>query len=197
MLLKDAIRKPVYDIDPIYTKRWSPRSFLSRAIPDDDLKGLFEAARWAPSSANVQPWRFVIARNEADKEAFLSFIHDSNTIWCKHAPVLAAVISKMDEQKFGGHNPTHAFDTGAAWACLALEAARREIITHAMAGFHKQKAKAALRIPDNFEIHAIVAIGYQGEKEWLSEGLQQREVPSNRNEVDSFLFEGDFHNTNF
>ncbi|WP_164668187.1 nitroreductase family protein [Virgibacillus doumboii] len=185
-------RKVSYDIDPIYIKRWSPRSFLNKEVSDDVLHSLFEAARWAPSAANMQPWRFVVARTEKDREKFLSFINEGNVAWCKKAPVLTAVVSKMDAKTTGGTNPTHAFDTGAAWGYLALEAARKGLAVHAMGGFDKTKAKEVLGIPENYAVHAIVAIGFQGEKEALLEKLQEREKPSDRNEVDTFISEGTF-----
>lgn len=181
-----------YDIDPIYIRRWSPRSFLQKEVPDHILYSLFEAARWAPSAANVQPWRFIIAKTEENRNRFLSFINEGNTIWCSKAPVLVAVVSKVQEERFGGTNGAHAFDTGAAWGYLALEAVRKGLITHPMGGFNKVKAKEVLQIPDGFEIHAVIAIGYQGDKENLDEALQEREKPSNRMPVEDFTFEGLF-----
>ncbi len=185
-------RKTRYDIDPIYIKRWSPRSFSNQKVSEEVLSSVFEAARWAPSAANVQPWRFVFASSEQDKETFLSFINEGNVVWCKNAPVLIAVISKMEEERFGGNNPAHAFDTGTAWGFLSLEAARKGLITHAMGGFNKEKAKEALSIPNGYQVHAIVALGYQGEKSSLEEAYQKREVPSPRNEVEKFVSEGVF-----
>lgn len=188
----NQFRKTRYDIDPIYIKRWSPRSFSNQKVSEEVLSSVFEAARWAPSAANVQPWRFVFASSEQDKETFLSFINEGNVVWCKHAPVLIAVISKREEERFGGNNPAHAFDTGTAWGFLSLEAARKGLITHAMGGFNKEKAKEALSIPDGYQVHAIVALGYQGEKSSLEEAYQKREVPSPRNEVETFVSEGVF-----
>ncbi|MFD1038792.1 nitroreductase family protein [Virgibacillus byunsanensis] len=185
-------RNASYDIDPIYLKRWSPRSFKDKEVSDEDLNSIFEAARWAPSAANVQPWRFIFAQSAEDRNKFLSFIHDGNVAWCDKAPVLVAVVSKMDEVRFGGDNPTHAFDTGAAWGFLALEAIRKGLITHAMGGFDREKAKKVLHIPENYMIHAIVAVGYQGETAELKEQYQEREKPSDRHEVESFISEGIF-----
>ncbi|MFD1173791.1 nitroreductase family protein [Oceanobacillus picturae] len=188
----NQFRKTRYDIDPIYIKRWSPRSFSNQKVSEEVLSSVFEAARWAPSAANVQPWRFVFASTEQHKETFLSFINEGNVVWCKNAPVLIAVISKMEEERFGGNNPAHAFDTGTAWGFLSLEAARKGLITHAMGGFNKEKAKEALSIPNGYQVHAIVALGYQGEKSSLEEAYQKREVPSPRNEVETFVSEGVF-----
>ncbi|WP_042222606.1 nitroreductase family protein [Oceanobacillus manasiensis] len=188
----NQFRKASYAIDPIYINRWSPRAFSAQKVSNDVLNSLFEAARWAPSAANVQPWRFVFASSEEDKKTFLSFINEGNVAWCKNAPVLIAVISKVEEERFGGNNPAHAFDTGTAWGFLALEAARKGLVTHAMGGFNKEKAKEALSVPDGYQLHAIVAVGYQGEKSSLDAAYQEREVPSPRNEVETFVSEGIF-----
>lgn len=186
-------RTTAHDIDPIYINRWSPRAFQDKEVPEDILLSLFEAARWAPSAANVQPWRFIFARTESDREKFLSFINEGNVIWCNKAPVLVAVVSKTkwkDEED--DINPTHAFDTGTAWGFLALEAIRKGLHTHAMGGFNRKKAKEVLHIPDGYEVHAMIAIGYKGEKEILNEKLQEREKPSNRKSVEELISEGSF-----
>ncbi|MFD2762103.1 nitroreductase family protein [Lentibacillus juripiscarius] len=178
-------RQADHDIDSIYVKRWSPRSFLEKEVPEDVLLRVFEAARWAPSAMNIQPWRFIIARTQEDKEKFHSFIMDGNRKWCEKAPVLALLIS--DKQ-----SNTHAFDTGAAWGYLSLQAAKEGLITHGMGGFYKDKARELLNIPDEFDIQALVAIGYQGEKEALDEQLQAREKPSDRRPVQESVMEGTF-----
>ncbi|MBT2217622.1 nitroreductase family protein [Virgibacillus dakarensis] len=188
MIEVEAFRKASYDIDPIYVNRWSPRSFLDKEVPEDILHSVFEAARWAPSAANIQPWRFVTARKQTDRERFLTFINEGNVAWCKKAPVLIAVISKTDSETTGGHNQAHAFDTGTAWGYLALEAFRKGLITHAMGGFDREKAKEVLNIPENYNVHAIVALGYKGEKDLLMEQYRDREKPSSRKEVEEFMF---------
>lgn len=192
MLELEEFRTASYEIDPIYIKRWSPRSFLNKEVPEEVLHSIFEAARWAPSAANIQPWRFIIARAKVDRERFLTFMFDGNVAWCDKAPILVAIVSKTDSEFTKGHNPTHAFDTGAAWGYLALEAARKGLASHAMGGFHKEKAKEVLDIPEDYTVHAIVAIGYRGEKEALSEQFYDREKPSDRNEVETFISEGTF-----
>ncbi|ASN04815.1 nitroreductase family protein [Virgibacillus necropolis] len=185
------VRTATHDIDPIYLQRWSPRSFQNKEVPENLLHGIFEAARWAPSAANMQPWHFVVARNDQDRAKFHSFIFDNNVEWCKNAPVLIAITSKMDSERFGD-NVTHAFDTGAAWGYLALEATRKGLATHGMGGFDRDKAREVLQVPDNYAIQAIIALGYKGEKELLEEKFHEREKPSNRKEVDEFISEGMF-----
>lgn len=191
MTVLKEFRTAAHDIDPIYLKRWSPRSFLNKEVPESVLHSVFEAARWAPSAANMQPWHFVVARNQEDREKFLSFIYEGNVEWCQHATVLIAITSKMDSDRFGD-NVTHAFDTGAAWGYLALEATRKGLITHGMGGFDRDKAREVLEIPGNYAIQAIVALGYKGEKETLDEKFHERETPSNRKEVGSIISEGTF-----
>ncbi|WP_085522958.1 nitroreductase family protein [Tuberibacillus sp. Marseille-P3662] len=184
------IREPQYNIDDIFYNRWSPRSFSEEEVPNDVLLSLFEAARWAPSAANFQPWHFIIARAQEDREKFYPFIFDGNRDWCERAPVLAVILSKTTTDN--GHNRSHAFDTGAAWAHLALQAFNKGLITHAMGGFNPDKAREVLNIPDDYDIQCVVAIGYRGEKALLSEKDQNREKPSFRHSIDEFLFEGDF-----
>lgn len=192
MIEVEELRRAAHDIDPIYVNRWSPRSFMDKEVPEDIIHSVFEAARWAPSAANIQPWRFVMARKQKDREKFLSFIYERNVAWCNKAPVLVAVISKNDSEFTKGYNPTHAFDTGTAWGYLALEAFRKGLITHAMGGFDREKAKEVLNIPKNYTVHAIVALGYKGEKDSLAEQFRDREKPSTRKEVQEFMFEGEF-----
>jgi len=185
-------RKAAYDIDPIYIKRWSPRSFAKKDVSEKTLNSLFEAARWAPSAANIQPWRYIYAKTAEDKECFMSFIKKGNIPWCKHAPVLIAIVSRRHWPKGDDVNPTHAFDTGTSWGFLALEAARKGLIAHAMGGFYREKAKEVLNLPDNYDVHAIVALGYQGHLDELEEQFHDRETPSTRKPIEEFTFEGKF-----
>src|SRR5690625_4625575 len=187
-------RSTTYDIDSIYVNRWSSRAFEDKEVPKDVLYSLFEAARWAPSANNVQPWRFIIAQKKEDREKFLTFMNKGNA-WCQHAPVLIAVISHTKWVEDGQDtNPTHAFDTGTAWGFLALEATRKDLVAHAMGGFDRAKAKQLLNIPDDYDVHAIVAIGYRGKVNNLPEDLQAREKPSNRRSIEDFTYEGTFAN---
>lgn len=184
-------RKAEYPIDKLYTERWSPRAFSNEDVDREVIFSLFEAAKWAPSAANKQPWRFVYAIKKEDRDTFLTFINDGNILWCKEAPVLIAIVADTRwSEDSNDINPTHAFDTGTSWGFLALEAKRKGLITHAMGGFNRKKAKEVLQLPDGHEVLAMVAVGYHGDKESLPEGLQKREVVSNRNKVDTFIHEG-------
>ncbi|WP_053218396.1 nitroreductase family protein [Virgibacillus senegalensis] len=187
----EKYRKAGYDIDPLFINRWSPRSFLDKAVPDEILFSVFEAARWAPSALNIQPWRFVVARTKDDLEKFHSFILPGNLTWCEKAPVLTLIISEKTDDKMG-ENAAHAFDTGAAWGYLSLQASLKGLVTHPMGGFDKEKARKVLNIPDKYALHAVVAIGYQGQKSALPVNLQEREQPSPRRPLDETIHEGSF-----
>ncbi|WP_198663178.1 MULTISPECIES: nitroreductase family protein [Paraliobacillus] len=178
-------RKADYPIHPQFVNRWSPRSFLDKEVPEELLYSTLEAARWAPSSGNSQPWRFIIARNDADRAKFHRFIMDGNRTWCEQAPVLILLLSDQT----GG---AHTFDAGTAWGYLALQAAENGLSTHAMGGFDKEKAREVLGIPATYDLHAVIALGYQGEKEALSAVLQERETPSPRRPLSETVYEGTF-----
>jgi len=183
-------RQPAYPIDPAVLSRWSPRSILEKEVPDNVLMSVLEAARWAPSAFNAQPWRFIVARTKEERETFHSFINDFNLVWCEKAPVLILILSKTVTDR--GEFPSHAFDTGAAWGFLALEATKQGLVTHPMLGFDAAKARETLGIPDEYVPQALVALGYQGPKEALPEALREREVPSQRRPLEEIVYRGRF-----
>jgi len=185
-------REAHYAIDPIYINRWSPRAFSDKPIEEDKLNSVFEAARWAPSAANWQPWRFIIARTSKDREKFLSFINDNNVEWCKRAPVLVTIISRKVRNEEGDPNAFHSFDTGTAWGYLTLEAARQGLITHGMGGFSKEGARNELGIPDEYNIEAVFAMGYYDKNAPLSVRNKEREIPSERRSVKEIIYDGYF-----
>lgn len=188
-------RETKYDIDPIFLKRWSSRAFSRQQVPEEIWKSVLEAARWAPSAKNIQPWRFIIAKRKEDLEKFHSFILPGNLTWAKEAPVLMILIS--EKAVMNGQDKSMAFDAGTAWGYLSLEAARKGLVSHAMGGIDKEKARDVLNIPENFDIHIAVALGYPGNKADLPEDLQQREQPSSRKAFNEIVTEGcfstDFH----
>jgi nitroreductase len=184
-------RQPDHEIHPQFLTRWSPRAFKEQEVPDDVLHSVFEAARWAPSGSNLQPWRYIIAHTPEQRSRFLEFINPFNVEWCQKAPVLSVVASHTKVPD-GNDNAAHAFDAGTSWGYLALEAANQGLISHAMAGFDKAKAREILHVPDEYELHAVIAIGYRGPKESLSERNLNREFPSSRNPVSDMVFEADF-----
>ena len=187
------VRKPDYDIDPLFVNRWSPRAMTGEPLSDEELFSLLEAARWAPSSSNAQPWRFIISRRgSASWETFLSLLVEGNRLWAKQAGVLMVIISRKRMEYKERPNPVHTFDTGSAWMSLALEGARRGLVVHGMAGFDYEKAREVLKIPDLFKVEAMAAIGHRGDPKTLPEQLQEREHPSDRKPVSELVFEDTF-----
>jgi nitroreductase len=187
-------RKPDYEILPLLVNRWSPRSMTGESLPNDELMALFEAARWAPSSYNAQPWRFIIARRENHQQwdRFLDLLVPANQVWAKQAAVLVVVVSREIFEHNNKQSVTHAFDAGAAWENLALEAVRRGLVAHGMQGFDYDRARQQLGIPPEFEVHAMIAIGKRRPRENLPERVQAMEEPNSRKPLHEILFEGSF-----
>jgi nitroreductase len=191
-----AGREAHHPIDPLFLARWSPRAFDGAAMPEADLMAMFEAARWAPSSFNAQPWRFLYARRDGpDWARFLKLLVPFNQSWAHRASVLVIILSDSEMeitpgQPFPSH--THSFDAGAAWACLALQAARMGYFAHGMAGVDWDAARAELKVPDRFRIEAAAAIGRMGDVALLDEHMRSREVPSGRKPATDFVFRGSF-----
>ncbi|WP_433614414.1 nitroreductase family protein [Paenibacillus cellulositrophicus] len=184
-------RKSEYPVSPLFLNRWSTRAFSTRKVSDQDLYTILEAAHWAPSSYNDQPWRFIVAKTEEQLSTFHSFLNEFNLTWASSAPVLIVVASdKLREN--GDPNGAHAFDAGAAWASLAIQATILGLHTHAIGGFDRNKARDILNVPDHFELHAVIALGYLGDKSVLPEAIQQREVPNDRRPLNELVFEGKF-----
>lgn len=186
-------RKAEYPIQNLLLNRWSPRAMTGESIDQETLNSLFEAARWAPSSFNEQPWRFLYAKRETPHfQKFFDLLIPFNQQWCKQAAVLAVIIARMTYEKNNAPSPSHALDTGAAWENLFLEGVSRSLVIHGMSGFDYQKARAVLNIPDEFAILAMFAVGKKAKKETLPEELQKKEVPSSRKKIEEFVIEGGF-----
>lgn len=185
-------RKTAREVLPLFLNRWSPRSYAGDPVREEDLMACLEAARWAPSSYNEQPWRFLYAAKPEDLARFTSCLVEFNRAWAAKAPVLLAVCAKRAFSHDGSANRNHAFDAGAAWVLFALEARRRGLYAHAMAGYDDEKARQLLRVPEGYEILAFVALGHRGPKEALPERMQKGETPNGRRPVQEFAFEGLF-----
>ncbi len=191
--MNNAHRKSEWPIQPLILNRWSPRAMSGEGLKDEELMPLFEAARWAPSSYNNQPWRFLYAKRETPHWAkFFDFLVDFNKGWCDKAAVLGVILASKIFEKTQKPSVTHAFDTGAAWENLALEGNHRNLVVHGMQGFDYEKARNVLKVPETFAVLAMFAVGKPGAKEDLSPDLQQREVPSSRKKVSEIAFEGEF-----
>lgn len=190
------MRRAEYPIHDIFIKRWSPRAMSGELISKHELFLLFEAARWAPSSYNNQPWRFIYAyRNTEHWDKFFSLLVPANQIWAKNAAVLIVIISYKLFFATGKPSRTHSFDTGAAWENLALQGSIIGLVVHGIEGFDYDKARTELSIPEEYAIEAMIAVGKPGSVKELPAKLQERERPTDRKKVSELVFEGMFQVT--
>lgn len=174
-------RKAEATIDPMFLDRWSPRAFLPEPIPGDQIQSLFEAARWAPSCYNEQPWLFMYAAGSEAKQRFVSLLTEKNQKWAAKAPLLIFLLAKRVLNLSGKINRHAALDAGAAWVCLALQARKLGLFAHAMAGFDEKKSYAVLGVSEaEFEVMAAIAVGKIGDPVQLSEDLRSKEFPNSR-----------------
>ncbi len=190
-------RAPEHPIDRLFHERWSPRAFTDEEIPVPELMRLFEAARWAPSALNAQPWRFVYARRGTPHfTRLLSALAPANQAWAARAAALVALVSEERIAPPGKQekvpSASHSFDAGAAWAHLALQAHLLGWATHAMGGFDRERATALLEVPPDHRIEAFVAIGRRGDPATLPDWARAREKPSDRRPVSELVREGFF-----
>jgi len=178
-------------MDRMFIERWSPRAFLSDAVEEEDIKTLFEAARWSPSCFNEQPWRFVYAHRSDDLKKFRSILTEKNQRWANNAPLLVLVFSKKSFAHNGKLNRWADFDAGAAWMALTLQANKLGLYAHGMAGFSADKAYEVSGMnPDEYNAICAIAIGRHDDPASLPDDLRQREVPSDRKRMDEIAFEG-------
>ncbi len=185
------LRKNPFGIHPLIIGRWSQRSMSGEEISDSDFKAILDAARWAPSSYNNQPWRFLFAYKDSPSWPLLfDLLVDSNKEWVRNASVILLICSAKNFTHNNKPAVTHSFDTGAACMCMALEAFHRGFVVHGMEGFDYEKARKVLKIPAEVAVEAMFAIGKPAPKEHLSEALYKRETPSNRNPSSAYAFEG-------
>ncbi|MGN6641695.1 MAG: nitroreductase family protein [Verrucomicrobiota bacterium] len=189
----EAARKPDYPIERLFIRRWSPRSLSGEPLSDQELFTLFEAARWAPSTYNEQEWRFLYARRDTPQwQAHFDLLMDANKAWCKNAAVLVVALARRTFTRNGKANPVHLFDTGSAWENLALQATAMGLVAHGMAGFDFDKARTTLRVPDEFAVAAMFALGRPGDPDQLPPELREAEKISSRRPVRESICEGPF-----
>ncbi|MGD9727168.1 MAG: nitroreductase family protein [Nitrospiraceae bacterium] len=183
----------IYPIHDLLRRRWSPRAFSERPVEPEKLLSLFEAARWAPSSNNEQPWSFVMAtkEDEASYRRLFECLKEGNKKWAFRAPVLALSVARLDFEDDGRLN-RHAFhDTGMAVFSLVIQATALGLIVHKMAGYDVEKARKDLKIPEGHDPVAMMAIGYPGDLEQLPDYLRERELkPRERKHMSELVFEG-------
>ncbi len=194
-MIEELIRKEAptaYPVAELIRRRWSPRSFSKRSISQEEVTTLFEAASWAASSNNEQPWQFVYA-HRADEAAFqklLDCLLPGNQGWAQHAAVLVLVLARKHFSATERPNRYALHDTGAATANLLLQGATMGIQGHVMGGFDHAKTAEIFRLPDDVEVVSIIALGYPGDPEALPEPLRTRELaPRRRRPLAEFVFE--------
>ncbi|MFY7843441.1 MAG: nitroreductase family protein [Rhabdochlamydiaceae bacterium] len=181
------------EINNLIYRRWSPRAMSGARLAEKELRALFEAARMAPSAYNLQPWLFLYAEKDSQEWAtYFDLLVDFNKSWAVRASYLVAIVSEKTYGPEKKLSPTHSFDSGAAWMCMALEGADRGLVVHAMSGFDYEKAKTALKVPDSHQIEAMVAVGLHGESTELPPSLQEREFPSSRKPIEQIMKKGLF-----
>lgn len=178
-------------VDPAFLDRWSPRAFSPEPLDEESILSLFEAARWAPSAGNEQPWIYLYATSLEERARFLAVLDESNQTWVRNAPMIAFVVARLTLARNGRPNRTAQFDTGSSWISLALEARKLGLYAHAMAGFDSNRAHETLAVPrEAYEVMAAIAIGRYGDPDQLSEYNRGREKPSTRKHVSEFVFHG-------
>jgi nitroreductase len=186
-------RRAGYPIEPLFIERWSSRAMSGKALSEAELMALFEAARWAPSCGNFQPWRFLYARRDTDFwPAFFDLLKPSNQAWASRAGALVLVISRTNYDGDARACVTHSFDSGAAWQNLALQAWLHKLVAHGIGGFDYERARRVLRIPAAYAVEAMVVLGHPGDPAELSDALRQREHPNDRRPLSHTVCEGPF-----
>jgi len=184
-------RKADHPIDSLFLDRWSPRAMSGEPLAESELMTLFEAARWAPSASNLQPWRiFYAMRDTPEWPLFFGLLKESNQVWCRNAAALLVFASVSVNPKTGTPLKTHSYDTGSAWVSVALQGSLKGLVVHGMAGFDYEHARQRLNIPGDWKVEAMAAVGRPGRVEDLPENLRAREVPSTRQPITDFIFRG-------
>jgi len=184
-----------YPIHELLQKRWSPRAFSEKLIDTELLNQLFEAARWAPSSYNEQPWRFIVARkdNEEAYDQLASVMNDFNQSWAMDAPVLVLALTKTTFDLDGRDNPHAGHDLGQAIAHLTFEATKNDLYVHQMAGILPEKARELYNISDDYNPMTMFAIGYKGQPESLNDKMKKQETsPRIRKDLDEIVFDAEW-----
>lgn len=168
------------DVDPLFIERWSPRAFASTPVEPAVLDAIFEAARWAPSCFNDQPWLFVYADTPEGLATMRPLLNEWNQQWASAAPVIGFIFARDTFRKNGKPNRWGPFDAGAAWMSLALQARLRGLYTHAMAGVHFDQVNAALGVPADHTAICAFALGHKGDAASLPTEMAEGEAPNAR-----------------
>ena len=195
--MSDKSASTDYPIHMLLSTRWSPYAFQDRPVPDADLRSLFEAARWAPSSYNEQPWDYIVAtkENAEEFEQLLSCLVEANQVWAKAAPVLALGIVRLRFARSDKVNRAAVHDLGLAAGNLLLEATARGLFVHQMIGILPDTAREIYEIPESSEAWTGIAIGYTGDPIRLPDALKERDLtPRERRPLSQFVFSGKWGN---
>jgi len=190
-----ASRTTTHDIEPLFVSRWSTKAYDGGEIPDDILLKSFEAARWAPSGGNGQPWRFIYSKRGSETwPQFLSLVNERNQVWAANASALVVLLSKKIRQTPEGPRPSrsHSFDAGAAWSNFAHQTHLSGFSTRAIGGFDRPAARISLEVPEDYEIEVFIAIGKPADKTVLPEPLQAANQPSKRLPLSALISDGRF-----
>jgi nitroreductase len=188
-------RESQFPIDAMFLDRWSPRAFTGEVISEDQLLTILDAAHWAPSSANQQPWRFIYALKGSEHfETLLGLLVEANQEWAKNASALLFVVSRGFSGEFseGKKSYTHSFDAGTAWGYFALQARLSGFYAHGMGGIKHDEIMKTFEIPEGYRVEAGIAFGRLADKSVLSERNQAREFPSQRKPLSEVAFNGKF-----
>lgn len=176
----------------MFVDRWSHRAFADRTVDSATLATVLEAVRWTPSSMNEQPWRWVVATNDEDRERVVNVMHEGNQRWASHAPVLLVLTTKRHFDRNGRENRLATWDAGAAWMALALQAHLLGLSTRAMGGIDLEAAATTLGIPETHQVGFAVALGWPAPADALPEDLQGRERPNSRLPIGDLVHEGNW-----
>jgi len=184
-------------INDLAKRRWSPRAFLSKPVEREKIISLFEAARWSPSGGNEQPWRYIVGLHPDETwQKIFSTLFEGNQEWNPPVPVLILSVGNKISSWDGNVSNYFQYDVGQSVAHLTLEAVHQGLHTHQMGGFSPEKARELFEIPDTHQPLTVIAVGYMGEPEFLSEKLKQRELlERKRKELSEIVFSGKFGNT--
>ena len=186
-----VMRKAAHPIEKLILDRWSPRAMSGEPLEHKEFMRLIEAARWAPSSYNSQPWRFVYAhRSTPEWQSIFDLLIPFNQEWCKNAAVLVVILSLKNFDYNKKPSRTHSFCTGSAWQNIALQGWSQGLVVHGMEGFDYDRARSVLSLPDDVAVEAMCAIGKPAPKDTLPSALQAQEERSDRLPADSLVFNG-------
>ena len=192
-LLIENKRQPEYPIDKLFINRWSPRAFDPAPIPEDIILSLFEAARWSMSCYNDQPWLFMYASSQEDLKIYRGLLAGNNQLWAASAPVLGFILARRRFSHNDKPNDWAAFDCGAAWMAMTMQARMLGLYTHGMGGFHKDKVYAILGVPKSeYEALCAFALGSYGDRDSLTGDMEKNERPNDRKPLSGMVMQGKF-----